>query len=213
MPTSSSNRAAATAGALALACLPTPVVAQPLPVSLVTDRLSWEGTAEVYPPGRTLKIGVRTSIDPVGNVVSDSWPLEVGEARGLRRMRIADGEGTIERGGKSQPMPEAMRFEEQAQFAFYRFLQVAAQRAPDMAALGVNTFQVAGAPLTWFKIDRNGRIVGAVNEVPANGATAYQQFRFDGFWKSRESTFPKHMEMRRDGRPFFTLDVASFHAG
>lgn len=208
-------RLAAVAAALALAGAATPTMGQggPLPITLITDRLSWEGTAEVYPPGRTLKIGVRTSIDPIGNVVSDSWPLEVGEAKGLRRMRIADGEGTIERAGKSEPMPEAMRFEEQAQFAFYRFLQLAAQRAPDRAALGVDTFQVAGAPLTWFKIDRNGRIVGAVNEVPANGATAYQQFRFDGFWQSRESIFPKHMEMRRDGRPFFTLDVASFHAG
>jgi len=49
--------------------------------------------------------------------------------------------------------------------------------------------------------------------VPANGETAYQQFRFDGFWKSSESVFPKHMEMLRDGQPYFTLDVTRFEAG
>jgi hypothetical protein len=127
-------------------------------------------------------------------------------------MRLANGEGTTERDGKLEPMPEAMRIEEREQFDFYRYLQLASQRAPQMALLGVNTFQVPGAPRTWFRIDREGTITGAINEVSAAGGTAYQEFRFGGFWKLRESVFPKHMEMFRDGQRYFTLDVTRFNA-
>jgi hypothetical protein len=201
--------------ALAIGNLAQPAVAQggPLAITVSVERLSWQGTGEVYPPGRTLKIGLRTAIDPVGNVVSETWPLELGEAKGLRRMRIANGQGTIERGGKSQPMPEGMRTEEQEQFDFYRYLQLAAKRAPQMAALGVNTFQIPETSLTWFRTDRDGTITGAVNEVNAVGGTAYQEFRFKGFWKSSESVFPKHMEMFRAGQRYFILDVTRFDAG
>jgi len=208
-------RPAASLAALAFACAAEPAAAQggPIPVVVIVEPLRWEGTAIVYPPGRTLKIGVRTSIGHLRDVVSESWPLELGEAKGMRRMHLTDAGGTVERDGKSEPMPEAMWLEERDQFDIYRFLQLAAVRAPEIAKLEVNTFQVAGAPLTWFRIDRDGNIVGATNEVPANGETAYQQFRFDGFWKSSESVFPKHMEMLCDGQPYFTLDVTKFEAG
>ena len=184
----------------------------PLAVNLITSPLSWEGEAVVHLPGGELKIAVRTRIDSIGNVVGESWPVELGEAKGLRRMTLTDGTGTMERGGKLEPMPEAMYREEQQQFDFYRHLQFAADEAPEMAALGVNTFQVGGVPLTWFRIDRDGYLVGAVNEIHAAGGTAYQTFKFDGFWKSGESVFPKHMEMTRDGKPFFRLDVTRFDA-
>lgn len=179
-----------------------PALNMPLAVTVITGPLAWEGTAEVYPPGRVLKIGVRTSMDQFGNVVSESWPLELGEAKGLRRMRISRSEGgTIERGGKSEPMPEEIWREERDQFQIYKLLQFAAQRGPEMAALGVNTFQIGGGELTWFRIDRQGNVVGAINEVHASGGTAHQTFKFDGFWKGKESVFPKHMEMTRDGQP------------
>jgi len=210
-------RLAAALAAVAIAFVASPSAARaeggPLPVTWATEPLAWEGLAEVYPPGRTLKIAVRSRIDQIGNVVSDSWPLEVGEAKGRRRMILKDGSGTMERDGKSEPMPESMVREEQQQFEFYRYLQFAANRGPEMAALGVNTFQIAGAPLTWFRIDRAGNIVSAVNDVQTAEGTAHQTFRFDGFLRSSESVFPKHMEMLRDGRPFFTLDVTKFNAG
>lgn len=183
-----------------------------LPVTLAVSPLSWEGEATVYARGRELKIAVRTRIDHLGNVVSESWPVELGEAKGLRRMTLTAGSGTIERGGQKEAMPEEVYLEERQQFEIYRILQVADDRARELAPLGVNTFSEPFSPRTWFRIDRDGTIIGAINEVNAVGGTAYQEFRFEGFWKSGEATFPKHMEMLRDGRPFFTLDVTKFDA-
>lgn len=174
--------------------------------------MRWEGSAEVYPPGSVLKIAVRSRIDG-DKVVSESWPVELGEAKGLRRMTLDARGGTVERGGKSDPMPTEMWTEERAQFGFYTQLQAASLRAAQVAGLGVDTFSVDGPARTWFRIGRDGTLVGATNQVPSEGGKlAHQTFRFDGFWTANGMIFPKHMEMTRDGERYFTLDVTSFHA-
>ena len=176
--------------------------------------LSWEGTAEVYPPGRVLKLAVRSRIDSDGKVVSESWPIELGEAKGLRRMTITADGGTMERGGESQPMPREIWTEETAQFGFYRQLQGAAALAPERAKQGITSISVPGHVTTWFRLAPDGTLAGAVNEVPTGeqGRKAYQVFRLDGFWEAGGAVFPKHMEMVRDGQPYFTLDVTKFDA-
>lgn len=174
--------------------------------------MQWEGFAEVYPPGSVLKIAVRTRIDGE-NVVSESWPVEVGEAKGLRRMTLDKRGGTVERGGNKEAMPADMWAEEYAQFAFYNQLQAASARAIGLAKQGMNAIKIEGPVATWFRIDHSGRLTGATNQVPTErGKLAYQTFRFDGFWKSNGAVFPKHMEMTRNGQRYFTLDVTSFRA-
>lgn len=179
-----------------------------------TPALHWEGTAEVYPLGRTLKIAVRSHIDRNGNVVSESWPIELGESRGLRRILISAQGGTMERAGEKQAMPTEIWSEERAQFGFYRQLQEAHSLAFDRARSGVTTFSVPGEVTTWFRVATDGSLVGAINEVPVGGPgqKAYQTFRFAGFWLDDGAIFPKHLEMTRDGKPFFTLDVTKFDA-
>jgi len=174
--------------------------------------LSWEGTAEVYPPGRKVEIAVRSRIDRDGNVVSESWPVEVGEANGLRRMTLTAEGGTTERGGQMQPMPPEFWNEERAQFGFYRQLQVAASIVPDRVAQGANTFSVDGEVKTWFRIGSDGQLDGAVNEVPTAKGRAWQEFQFDGFHRSNGAVFPKQMRMTRNGDPFFLLKVTRFDA-
>jgi hypothetical protein len=175
--------------------------------------MRWEGSAEVYPPRAVIKLGVRTRVQG-DDVLSETWPVDEGEARGMHRMTLDANGGTIEIGGKRNVMTRAMWNEEHAQFGVYTQLQAAALRGPELARLGVNTLSVDGPVKTWFQIDRAGAVIGAVNQVPAgdSGRPAYQTFRFDGFWKSNGMVFPRHMEMTRDGKPFFTLDVAHFDA-
>ncbi len=36
------------------------------------------------------------------------------------------------------------------------------------------------------------------------------EFRIVGLWRSGEAVFPRRLEIRRDGRPFFDLDVTRF---
>ena len=181
-------------------------------VAVQLPSMSCEGTAEVYPPGQVAKIAVRTRIDQEGNVVSESWPVEVGEARGLRRMTITDAGGTMERSGEKQPMPTDIWREERAQFGFYRQLQVAASQVPARITQGVNTFSVEGEVKTWFRIGSNGQLIGAVNEVPTGDGRAWQEFRFDGLLHSNGAVFPRQMRMTRNGQRFFLLDVTRFDA-
>jgi hypothetical protein len=174
--------------------------------------LSWEGTAEVYPPGRTLHIAVRSTIDRNDNVVSESWPVELGEAKGLRRMTLSAHGGTMERTGEKQPMPREIWAEERAQFGFYRQLQVAASQVPAHVAQGVDMFSVDGAAKTWFRIGPDGSLIGAVNQLLTADGPAWQEFHFDGLLLSSGAVFPKRMRMTRNGRPFFLLEVSKFDA-
>ena len=175
--------------------------------------LSWQGTAEVYPPSGPLKIAVRTKIDRSGDVVSESWPVAIGEAKGMHRMTLTGTGGTMEVGGKQETMPAATLAEERAQFGFYLQLQKAAARARSIATTGANAFSVDGAVRTWFRVAPDGTITDAFNDLPADdGKLVRQRFAFDGWWRDGDAVFPRHMAMSRNGQPYFTLDVESFDA-
>jgi len=175
--------------------------------------LSWTGTGEVYPPGSTLQIQVRTRLESDGTVISESWPAALGEAKGLRRMTLRSDGGTIDRGGKSEPMPSAMYTEELAQFGFYRQLQEAAAQAPAAAKAGANTLSVGGAVRTWFRIADDGSLISAFNDLPGEDGKAIRQtFDFTGWWHDDGAIFPRRMVMKRSGEPYFTLNVESFDA-
>ena len=175
-------------------------------------RLSWEGTAEVYPPGKVIKIAVRTHIDAHGDVIGESWPVDVGEAKGMHRMTLNRSGGTTSVAGKQDSMSSSMWAEERAQYGFYQQLQIASAKAPAMARRGVKAFNVPGPVTTRFRIDRKGTLLGASNSVPVgeHGNLTPQVFRFDGFWRSHGAIFPRHMEMLRSGQRYFTLDVTRF---
>jgi hypothetical protein len=176
--------------------------------------LSWEGTAEVYPPGRVIKIAVRTRIDAHGDVIGESWPVDVGEAKGMHRMTLDRNGGIVDVGGKQGPMPASMWAEERAQYGFYRQLQIASAKAPTMARRGVKAFYVAGPVTTRFRVDRKGTLLDASNSVPVgeHGSLTPQAFRFSGFWRSHGAIFPRHMEIYRAGQRYFTLNVTRFDA-
>lgn len=96
-----------------------------------TQPLAWEGRAVVHDGSRKIVIGVRSRIE-ADRIVSESWPMTEGEAKGLRRLIIpAMGEATLERSGKVTVMPAAFAVEERAQFAFYGQLQEAARRCAE----------------------------------------------------------------------------------
>ena len=123
-----------------------------------------------------------------------------------------NGTGTVSRAGKTEPMLRPIWNEENSQFGIYRQLQLAHARAGTLARQGVTLFSVPGPVRTWFRVDKSGRIVGALNSVPTDKGTIDQTFAFDGFWSDDGAIFPKHMEMRRGGEPYFKLDVEVFDA-
>lgn len=182
-----------------------------LAVAVAVPTLKWEGRAVVHGGSRDIAIAVRSQME-ASRTVSESWPVAEGEAKGLRRLIIpAAGEATLERGGKVTPMTAAFATEERAQFAFYQQLQVAARRCAAMpASTGMSdAFVIDGR--SSFRC-RGNEVRTAANWVAAEGAPVRQEFLIKGLWRSGKAVFPRRLEIKRDGQPFFDLVVTSFSA-
>lgn len=183
-------------------------------VAAVTPQsMHWEGSAAVWDGDRKIALTVRTTIGRDGSVRSDSWPTDVGEAKGLHRLEIKGDGATMTIGGKSGPAPAALVAEERRQFGFYWQLQQAARwcRAHPR---GTATRTVAGLVATRFTC-RGGQITQASNRLEpsaAGAASIAQRFTFSGWWRRAGAIFPRHMMLTRSGRPYFALDVARFDA-
>jgi hypothetical protein len=175
--------------------------------------MHWEGSAAVWDGDRKIPLTVRTTIGRDGSVRSNSWPTDVGVAKGLHRLEIKGYSATMTIGGKSGPTPAAMVAEERRQFGFYWQLQDAARwcRAHPR---GTARRTIAGLVATRFTC-RRGEITQASNrlEPSAEGAAPIEQrFTFKGWWRRGGAIFPRHMMLTRSGKPYFMLEVARFDA-
>ena len=180
-------------------------------LSVQVRPLSWEGSAIVYAGGREINIRVRTRISREGDVTSESWPADEGE-RAVRRMIIDGNGGWMERGGKREPMPEAMLKHERQQFGFYNQLQPAIVFAKMM---GSGETTIGGDIQTSFRIE-GGLPVEARNQVssPGPGGKPIDQTFLLSEYKTEDGlTWPRRIEIRHDGKPYFTLSIGKFEAG
>lgn len=179
-----------------------------LAVTAASQVLAWEGRAVVHDGSRDIVIAVRSRME-ADRIVSESWPVVEGEAKGLRRLIIpTTGDATLERGGKVTAMPAAFAVEERAQFAFYRQLQDAARQCAQQPK-GTAMSEAFTVERTSFRC-RGNEVRTAANWVAAEGAPVRQEFRVVGLLRSGEAVFPRRLEIKRDGQPFFDMDVTRF---
>jgi hypothetical protein len=176
--------------------------------------LAWEGRATVHDGNRTIAIIVQSRVERDGTVISESWPVAEGQAKGLRRMVLhPDGSGTLERGGTVQPLPADLAREEAAQFGFYQQYQVAAGQcaAQTQTGPGSNVIEVhsPGPVPTAFRCEWN-RVTNAANWVAGSGRPVRQDFRTVGHWRDAGNSFPRRLLIKRDGRLFFDLRLTRF---
>lgn len=163
--------------------------------------LRWTADATVYDGNREIRIQSRTQLGRDGSVTSESWPLAEGEAAGLRRMIITQEGGWIERGGQRSPMPAAMLDEERKQYGFY--LDYA--RADAWCLRVRNGSRAFGR--TIFRC-RKRELTDAANRIGA----IRQDFRLFGSIRSQGAVLPLALELRRDGRRYFTMRVETLRA-
>jgi hypothetical protein len=175
--------------------------------------LSWEGRGTIH-GDRKINIRVRTRIDAKGNVVSESWPVDQGEAA-LRRMIIDETGGWIERGGKREPMPKEMLEHERQQFGFYIQLQKALLRR-DLTPVTGTKIKVEGRVTTRFGSSYNRIPFNAINTVSSpepGGKPIPQMFILQGEVVSNGQEWPRNIAIYQHGKLFFTLDIEKFEAG
>lgn len=176
--------------------------------------VAWEGRGIVYAGDRKIEIGVRTRISKEGHVVSESWPVEQGEAA-MRRMIIDDSRGWIERGGKREPMPPAMLEHERQQFGFYTQLQKALLRR-DLTPVTGTKIVVEGLVTTRFSSAYNRVPFRAINRVSSpetGGKPITQVFVLTGQTMSNGLEWPRKIRIYQNGKLFFDLMIDKFEAG
>ena len=176
--------------------------------------VAWDGKGMVYAGDRKIGIGVRTRISKEGHVVSDSWPIEQGEAA-MRRMVIDDSGGWIERDGKREPMPAAMLEHERQQYGFYTQLQKALLRR-DLTPVTGTKIVVEGLVTTRFSSSYNRipfRAINRVSSPEAGGKPITQVFVLTGQMVSNGLEWPRKIRIYQNGKLFFDLEIDKFEAG
>lgn len=176
--------------------------------------LAWEGKGTVYGGDRKVEIRVRTRISKEGHVVSESWPVEQGEAA-MRRLIIDDSGGWIERGGKREPMSPPMLEHERQQFGFYTQLQEALARRDLSPVTGLKI--VVEEPVTTrFSSSYNRIPFRAINRVTspeAGGKPITQVFVLQGQIVSNGLEWPRKIRIYQHAKLFFDLEIERFEAG
>lgn len=174
--------------------------------------LAWQGRAVVHDGARTILIGVDTRMEADGTVRSASWPTALGREKGLRAFVLAPGgTGTIRIGDKERAAPADFVREEQAQFGFYRQMQLgfAQCRARPGERIEIGA---PGPVRTAFRCNARGEPATAANWVAGTGTPVRQDFAMRGWWREGGAVFPRSLVITRDAKPFFDLIVTRFRA-
>lgn len=185
--------------------------------------LIWTGDAVVTAGGRTVRIGLRTVVEPFDYARSESWLAD--KRPSSQRVLTLDGDAaTITRDGKSSPAPPEIAREEKKQYALYGLLRLVTLSAdhcaltpppPDAPAEARTALRTSHpeAPETVLYFDEGFKVVAADNHVAAETPGAKpvaQRFLFSGTMKSRGVRWPKRLVILRDGAPFFDMTLTSF---
>ncbi|MDT7934075.1 MAG: hypothetical protein RQ833_05660 [Sphingomonadaceae bacterium] len=182
--------------------------------------LRWTGEATVYAGERTVEIGCQTVVEPFSYYRSRTWlkerPMEV------RELLIDGDEGIAIINAQHRPMPGAMRDHERDQYSLYGLMRLVplldggadpVPAAPDEAALRVARPDL---PETTLVFDAaTTRLLRAENRVrgDAGGALVAQTIRFSDSIDGGGLTWPRVVEIEREGLPYLRLMLTTFQPG
>lgn len=170
--------------------------------------IGWVGAAEVVTPERTLRLGMRTRIEPFVRMRSDSWVMKEGTAA-TRSLIIEPDGGWTERDGKRAPLPAHQARHEREQYGLYGYMLL---RAPTAAVGGKLLAAHPGLPPVSFETDTEGRLTAAAYTVfaPDGGEVIQERFTFDGAIAAQGLNWPRRLRIAQNGVPFFTLVIDRF---
>lgn len=180
--------------------------------------LNWRGKATIYAAGRQIKIEGSWTVEPPDRASVTSWEIEKGQAS-ARRMIIDGAAGSMERGGKTMPMPPEMIANERDQFYLYSVLQL-------MPLLDANVTLTAttqdggsglrvvrpGRPEVTVLFDSSGRPSRLLTSVfdPATKQRVAEELQFEGVVQSEGVRWPRRIRILQAGTLFFDLEISEF---
>lgn len=187
--------------------------------------LAWSGTTSTTTDGKTAAIGMQTVVRPGGYAEITSWPAATAkpDPKTLRTLRVEGAQAYNIHGAIWDPLTDAQRVVEAAQFDVYRMMLLTQLKDPAAkiselpAKDGLRTLHVEGlaAPPTDLSFDAAGKLVRASLSVrdPAGGAAPVAEtMEFTGELASNGVKWPKHISVKRNGAPYAETELTTFEA-
>ena len=180
--------------------------------------LIWRGRATIHAGGRQIHIEGSWTVEPPDRASVTSWEVEKGQTS-ARRMMIDGAAGSMERGGKTLPMPPEMIANERDQFYLYSVLQLTTLLEPNVTltattqdgASGVRVVRPGRPEVTIF-FDSNGRPSRLLTSVfdPATKQRVAEELQFEGVVSSEGVRWPRRIRILQAGKLFFDLEITEF---
>jgi hypothetical protein len=176
--------------------------------------IRWTGMAKVLAGGRTIDLGVETSVEPFVRAQSDSWPASQGRGE-MRSLRIEGGQGFKVIKGVQSALSQAATINERQQFGIYGYMLMVGARWETMPH-GTLRGSRPGFPPIDISFGEDSRILSADYAVspPDDSAVRsvpiHEHFRFAGMVSDKGVRWPKRLSIAQDGEPFFTLSIDHF---
>ena len=181
--------------------------------------LNWRGKATVHAGQRQIRLEGRWTVEPPDRATVATWEVEKGEAS-TRRMIIDGATGTMERDGKTTPMPPELLANERDQFYLYSVLKLTplGDRTVTLAPLvdgdtrGLSVKR-AGRPDVQIFFDATGRPVRLRTSVldPATKQPVAEELQFEGVIESGGVRWPRRIRILQSGTLFFDLEITEFN--
>jgi uncharacterized membrane protein len=180
--------------------------------------LNWRGRETIYGVGRQTHIDGRWTVEPPDRASVTTWEVDKGESS-ARRMIIDGASGSMERSGKSMPMPPEMLANERDQFYLYSVLKLTPLLDPDVklmaitehGAPGLNVVR-PGRPNVSILFDASGRPTRLRTSVldPATKQPVAEELQFQGTVESEGIRWPRQIRILQAGKLFFELEISEF---
>ena len=181
--------------------------------------LEWRGKATVHVGARQIHLAGQWVIEPPDRATVATWEIEKGKSS-TRRLILNGNEGSMERDGKTAPMPPEMLANERDQFYLYAVVKILLLTDP---AVRLSPVRIGGEVrgLSVTQPDRNdvqiffnsaGRPTHLTTTVvdPATGKRMAEEMQFDGIIESAGVSWPRRILIKQAGALFFELEITEF---
>lgn len=183
--------------------------------------LEWRGRATVYAGARQIRLAGHWITEPPERATVATWEIEKGEGS-MRRLILDGNQGSMERDGKTMPMPPAMLANEREQFYLYGVVKLLLLTDPAVRLSSVRVDgEVRGLAVTQpgrndvqIFFDRAGRPTRLTTTVldPATGTRVAEEMQFEGLIESAGVKWPRRILIRQSGALFFEVEITEFAA-
>ena len=181
--------------------------------------LEWSGLGVVYIPNRAIVIRGLWRIQPPDSAVVATYDTIRGPGT-TRRLIVAGSQGWLQRDTVFTPLTEDLLAEEQHQYYLYSLLRLVTLKEkgvklhpvfPDSAGDAGFTVERAGRLPETMYFDPAGRVTTLVTRfaLPGPAAGDPQVVRLWGTTESAGVRWFRGLEILRDGKPYFDLEIDS----